>query len=266
MNKRRRGIFVTGTDTDVGKTQVASGLAAALRLTASRHWPEIRLWKPVQSGVRMGSPDADSSRLLFGGGSGYGQKEEDIASVTLPEPLAPWMAARRAGKEIDFERLAREGSDRLEDGCFWIVEGAGGLAVPLTERHLVADLAAALGLPLLIVARPGLGTVNHTLLTVDYARRQGLAMAGVILNGCRAGEERGITENAMMIETFSQVPVIGKLPWLEPSDSEAPRAAERYERGGVSETGKSPAWQRWVTCITERVDMNAIINGWENER
>lgn len=220
---KRRGLFIAGTDTGVGKTRVAAGMAAALRqLSAAGRFPatDIRVWKPVQTGVSSaGDCDADSFRLAAEGG--LTQKPRDIATLTYAEPLAPWMAARRAGETIDYAALLADGRRRMHEGGFLLVEGAGGLAVPITETKLIAHLAADLLLPVLIVARAGLGTVNHTLLTVALARQYGIQVAGIVLNGAKAhaGADRlSVEENAEMIAAFGKVPVVGMLPWMEQAD------------------------------------------------
>ncbi|MFD0617537.1 dethiobiotin synthase [Paenibacillus sp. GCM10027629] len=241
MNSRR-GLFITGTDTDVGKTQVAYGVAAAL--THHLGIDDVRLWKPVQTGVSVGEENADSYRLRHGSRIGN-QQEEDIVSVTLPDPLAPWIAARRSGLTLDYHHLVEEGKTRLAQGGMWLVEGAGGLGVPLTKQHLMLDLAKDLALPLLIVARAGLGTVNHALQTIAYARQAGVEIAGIILNGYQDGEEANVKDNAMMIEAFGDVHVLGILPWMAEEADDAWRMA-------------------WAATVAERVNLHQLI-GLERE-
>lgn len=223
----RRGLFITGTDTGVGKTRVTAGMAAALRrlsLEGRLSVGELQVWKPVQTGVLSAADrDADSFRLAAEGGLTR-QSARDIATLTYPEPLAPWMAARRAGETIDYAALLAEGRRRMSGGSFLLAEGAGGIAVPLTETKLVAHLAADLGLPALIVARTGLGTVNHTLLTVALARQYGIRVAGVVLNETSvhdAPDRHSIEENAEMIAGFGDVPVVGVLPKMKQADGTA---------------------------------------------
>lgn len=249
----KTGLFISGTDTGVGKTQVAFGLAAAFQRRLARDsgaeagsMPEraVRLWKPIQTGVRCGDPEADS--YLLKAGSGSLQEESDICTLTLPDPLAPWMAAQRAGVTIDFAGLVEEGCKRIEQGDYVIVEGAGGLAVPITAAKLMIDLAHELKLPLVIVARPGLGTVNHTLLSIAFAKQRGLRVAGVIINGCTNVAEPTVLENAMMIEQFGEVPVIGKLPWFA-----RPLL--------VGETWND--WQSdWTNAVETHVDLDRLWN------
>jgi dethiobiotin synthetase len=139
------------------------------------------------------------------------------------------LAARLEGKSIDFDDLVAAGRPLFEKYESVFVEGAGGLAVPLTERHLVVDLAAHLQLPLLVVARPGLGTINHCLLTVDYARRHGLTVAGIIFNGYKqelppefssvaeiaaAGDSESEPSNPYLVASYGNVPVLGTIPWV----------------------------------------------------
>ncbi|PYI50648.1 dethiobiotin synthase [Paenibacillus flagellatus] len=233
----RRGIFVTGTDTEVGKTCVTAGMAAAIRsMVAAGAFPvgDVRVWKPVQTGAA--SPDdagADSFRLRAEGR--LEQPAGSIATFTYPDPLAPWMAARRIGRPVDYAELVAEGKRRMSGGDFLLAEGAGGLAVPLTETKLVAHLAADLGLPLLIVARPGLGTVNHTLLTVALARQLGIPVAGVVLNGCAAdgSDRRAVEENAEMIRVFGEVAIAGTLPRVERKDGVFSREWTEAVRDGL---------------------------------
>lgn len=233
---RQWGCFITGTDTDVGKTQVAYGLAAAL--ARKPHFAPVHLWKPVQSGVTLGTAGADSYRLLRGSGIAH-QQEQELVTYTFPDPLAPWIAASRCGETIDYERLLREGQERFAQNAFWIVEGAGGLGVPLTDQHMMVHLAADLGLPLLIIARAGLGTVNHTLQTIAYARWHGGEVCGVILNGCRPDGVHAAQENAMMIERFGNTKVLGILPWMPEQQQDA-------------------WYETWANCVETQVDVSLI--------
>lgn len=207
----QNALFVTGTDTEVGKTFVTAALAAWLSLRCPE--ADIRVWKPVQSGVVRGEQGADSYVLRMA--CGNRETEKEIATFSFPEPLAPWIAAQKAGVEIPFERLVEVGKERLQSCHFLFAEGAGGLLVPLTQQHTVHDLIAALGFPVLVVARSSLGTVNHTLLTISKLKASGIRVQGVILNGYKPEQVRHAKENAAMIEHFSGVPVLGCLPWNE---------------------------------------------------
>jgi dethiobiotin synthase len=185
-----QGFFVTGTDTDVGKTVVSAWLVA--RLGAC-------YWKPVQAGNH---PETDSAivRRLTGAPADRILPE----AYLLPEPIAPHEAARRAGIAIDMERLVPPPCDRP-----LVVEGAGGLMVPLTDKAYVVDLATELHLPIILVARSTLGTINHTLLSLEAIRRRGLPLAGVVVNGPETPHNRAA------IERYGQVEVIAEIPWLD---------------------------------------------------
>jgi dethiobiotin synthase len=184
------GFFVTGTDTDVGKTLVSSWLLTQL---------DASYWKPVQAGVM---PETDSSVVRR-----LAEIDPDRIlpeAYVLPEAIAPHEAARRAGIVIDMAKFVPPVSDRL-----LVVEGAGGLMVPLTDTAYVIDLAAELHLPVILVARSTLGTINHTLLSLEAIRRRGLPLAGVVINGPETPHNRAA------IEHYGQVEVIAEIPWLD---------------------------------------------------
>ncbi len=174
-----RGIFVTGTDTGVGKTITAATLARLLRVNGVN----VGVMKPVTSGCSddKGVLVSDDARLLC---EAAGVTcSEDVAPYCLREPLAPSEAAKIDGVRIDFARIKGAYLRLAAIYDYVIVEGAGGLMVPLSGGLLIADLARELDLPLLVVARPGLGTINHTVLTCFAAQQMGLSVAGVIVNG-----------------------------------------------------------------------------------
>ena len=183
-------VIVTGTDTDVGKTVVAAALAGALRAT---------YWKPVQSGLIDGT-DSDTVRALAG-----------EAVPILPEvyrlqaPLSPNIAAAQEGVHIDPAALAMPDVDGP-----LVVEGAGGVLVPLTDDWLSADQFAAWGLPVILVARTALGTINHTLLSLESLRARGVEVMGVFFNG----EENRETEDCIC--AIGKVAHLGRLGRVEP--------------------------------------------------
>lgn len=207
------GIVVVGTDTEVGKTVVSAALAAAL----VRAGVDAGYCKPVSSdGVRHGgrlmSPDA----LWVARIVGLDDPPELLNPVCLPHPLAPLAAARLAGVAVDLAE-ARAGTEAcLAAHDFTVVEGVGGILVPLTEDHTFLDLARALGLPVLVVGRPNLGTINHTLLTIEALRWAGLAVRAFCFSGPRpeAANDPALAANAALIEQFSGAPFAGRLPWL----------------------------------------------------
>lgn len=221
-----RGFFITATDTDVGKTLVTGGIVGALR----RRGCDMGVYKPLQSGHLASQPEGDAARLKRI--SGVADSEEEICPYSFKEAVAPRLAMQRAGETVRLDDVLRGYEKLRQKHAFLAVEGAGGLAVPYTADALVADVVAALGLPLLVVARPVLGTVNHTLLTIAYARTRGLFVAGVILSGCGRHPHVDVAEahNAAMIEELGRVPILGCIPWLgeHPDEKQAVQAVERH--------------------------------------
>ncbi|OUM86447.1 MAG: dethiobiotin synthase [Bacillus thermozeamaize] len=215
-----KGLFVTATDTEVGKTVVTGGLAAALKARGYR----VGIVKPVQSGHPADHPNGDAMRLKWL--AELSHAPEEIVPYAFHAPVAPWIAARREGKMIDQNRILAHVRRIASSVDILLVEGAGGLMVPLGKDWSIADLARAIGFPLLIVARPHLGTVNHTVMTVQTARSYGLHPVGVVLNGYRIEEtDPSIADNPAMIELFGKIPVLGRLPWLNEITPEGLRHA-----------------------------------------
>lgn len=203
-----RGIFVTGTDTGVGKTVVSATLARLLRMNGIN----VGVMKPVTSGCREeeGSLVSDDALLLcLAAGISY---SDDIAPYCFREALAPAEAARSEGVRIDFNHIKAMYERLAASHDYIIVEGAGGLMAPLSGGLLVSDLALLLDLPLLVVARPGLGTINHTLLTSFAAQQMGLRVTGVIVNGMP--DNPGLAERSAphQIGSLCGAPVLGIWP------------------------------------------------------
>jgi dethiobiotin synthetase len=168
------GIFVTGTGTEVGKTVVAAAIARTLAAAGRT----VAVFKPALTGLDEGG-EADHELLRRAAGSG--QSDAEIAPYRYGPPASPHLAAALAGEQIEPE-LLREAARAAGTGAEALVcEGVGGLLVPLRSDYLVRDLAVDLGLPLAIAASPGLGTINHTLLTLESARAAGLEVRAVVL-------------------------------------------------------------------------------------
>ena len=209
-----KGFFITGTNTDIGKTVVTGALAAAF---AARGL-SVGVMKPAASGAEPG-PDgklvADDASFLMQAAQIDEAWRDTVSPYVFRAALAPGISAAQEGKSISPERIEQAFQTLQAHFSPVLVEGSGGLIVPLTEDMLVVDLAARLKLPLLVVADPRLGTINHTVLTVDYAKRRGIDVAGVILNGWDEAHA-GILErsNVTYIEQLAGCPVIGKLPRL----------------------------------------------------
>jgi dethiobiotin synthetase len=169
-----RGVFVTGTGTEVGKTVVAAAIARTLAAGGGA----VAVFKPAVTGLdEPGEPD----HALLRRAAGSAQSDEEIAPYRYGPPASPHLAAALTGEEIDPRRLVAGARTAASNADALVCEGVGGLLVPLTPSYLVRDLAAKLALPLVVASSPGLGTINHTLLTIEAARGVGLAVESVVL-------------------------------------------------------------------------------------
>ena len=202
-----RGLFVTGTDTGVGKTEVSCAVISSARAAGL----DVGAMKPAESGAADGEP-GDASRLARAAGGG--DPAELVCPYRFGPPLAPAVAARLAGVEISLARLVDAARTLSSRHAALLVEGAGGLLVPLTPSATYADLAVALGLPVLLVARAGLGTVNHTALTVEALRARGLAIAGIVLNRTAAEDDPSVPHNAAEIARLTGLTPLVTLPFV----------------------------------------------------
>ena len=210
---RGRGLFVTGTDTDIGKTVVAGGIARALRQGGEG----VEVYKPVASGCRLnprgGLISSDAEFLAACGDST--RPLSDITPVRFREALAPNVAAARADKTVDLQAIFDGWSRLTESGLPIIVEGVGGLLCPLSDDFWVIHLAKMLQLPLVVVVRPDLGTINHTLLTLHAARSAGLTVAGVVINRWPADPDpidTAIKTNPQQLADRGDVPILARVP------------------------------------------------------
>ncbi len=204
-----KGLFVTGTDTDVGKTIISSGLAAVLKEKGM----DVGVFKPLLSGIARDDSVSDTSLLKEL--SQTSLSHEEITPFGFKEPLAPYVAGKLEGKSVSIEAVINHWENIKETHECFIVEGAGGISVPLGEGFLVSDLIKALQLPIIIVARPNLGTFNHIYLTVQYARSQGLPIAGIVINGINDPPELAEKTNPALIKEFCRVPILGITPKLK---------------------------------------------------
>jgi dethiobiotin synthetase len=216
-----RGFFVTGTGTEVGKTIVAAVLARDLR----RQGMSVAVFKPAVTGL---DEPGEADHHLLRRAAESTQSDEEIAPYRYGPPASPHLAAAQAGESIDPERLRQAARDAAAGAERLVCEGVGGLLVPLACRvggtirdkldsaYLVRDLAVDLELPLVIAAPPGLGTINHTLLTVEAARVGGLSVAAVILTPWPASPGPIEKSNRETIERLGEVPAM-TLPQLDPA-------------------------------------------------
>ena len=190
----RRGVFVSGTDTDVGKTLVAACLVRA--------WQAV-YWKPLQTGLAEAAGDSETVMRL----AGIGAERVVPPHHALQAPLSPYAAAAREQVVIDLASLRPPSVAERP----LVVEGAGGLLVPVSETAMMIDLIACLGLPVVLVARGTLGTINHTLLSLEALRGRGLAVAGIVLNGpVLAGNSETIAQRGH-VRILAALPLVARL-------------------------------------------------------
>jgi len=216
------GLFFTGTDTEVGKTHVAAAVARLLR----QQGRSVRVCKPVATGAERVEGrwrNADTVHLAWAAGNA--QCLDDVTPWSFPEPVAPAVAARLHGQALTIPVLVEAVRSQARPDGVMLVEGVGGLLCPLTDRETVADLAAALDLPLVVVARRSLGTLNHTLLTLEAAARRGLQVAGLIVN--ETAPPSGLAEETNVAELGCRiaVPLLAVVPYQK-DDIEAAALAE----------------------------------------
>jgi len=231
----RRGIMVTGTDTGVGKTVVAAALAAALRARGI----DSGVMKPITTGATrtetgLVSRDAAFLRAV----TGITDSDDLVCPVRLEPVTAPWTAAREAGEEIHILELLERFEELAGLHELLVVEGAGGIAVPINGKYLFADLASEMELPVLVVARAAVGTINHTVLTIHFAKTHGLEILGIVINGYP--EEPDLAERTApeVIERLTGVPVLGllpRLPGVDVENAEAEDLLAAFEGCGIPE-------------------------------
>jgi malonyl-CoA O-methyltransferase len=210
------GLFVTGTDTGVGKTAVAVALMLRYRELGS-----LKYWKPIQTGLEQDDDTATVQSL------GCLKSEVAAPGVRLHRPLAPYLAAELNGVRITIPDLAACVADEPPT-TRWVAEGAGGALVPINESEFMTDLMIKLGMPVLVVARSSLGTINHTLMTLEVLRSRTLNVAGVVV----VGEPN--PSNSDAIQRFGDVEVVGEMPMFPKltADALAGWATMDFDREG----------------------------------
>ncbi|MDR4509540.1 MAG: dethiobiotin synthase [Candidatus Brocadiaceae bacterium] len=233
-----KGYFITGTDTGVGKTLVAGGLAA---LYKSRGF-HVGVMKPIAAGCKRKGNDLVSEDAVFlqrmaEVEDGY----EEVNPVALELPLAPTIAARSSNTTIDLEKVRTAYDTLRERYDLLIVEGVGGILVPIEAYYFVVDLASEMELPLIIVSRPSLGTINHTLLTVSYAREHGLDIKGIIFNNTTETGDDLVKVIAEEIRRLTDLPILGIIPFHSGLDT------------------KTIDKETIIKIFRDKIDMNIII-------
>lgn len=206
----RKGVFITGTDTEVGKTIIAGGLARLLRNMRIN----VGVMKPVETGgkYKKGSLVGKDTEYLI-----KMSKIQDTYSHINPyifeHPLAPYVAAKLEGKKICKKKILTSFRNLTDKYDFLVVEGCGGFLVPITSNYMISDLAKDMKLPVIIVARAGLGSINHTLLSLYHARRSGLKIIGIIINKTSRNISMSEKTNPQVIRAFGRVPILGIIPY-----------------------------------------------------
>lgn len=212
-----KGFFITGTDTGVGKTVITVALIKAISMLGQRACG----MKPIETGcIKQGDVLIPSDGMFI---KTIARMQENIRYVTpfcLESPLAPMAASEIDGVSIDCDKILQVFKDLSKLYDVIVVEGIGGLLVPIKKDYFVLDLAKEFGLPVIVVSRPGLGTLNHTMLTVNYAIREGLDVVGIIMNFNHPPKETLAEDtNRDIIKQISPVPLIGVMPYLKDLES-----------------------------------------------
>jgi dethiobiotin synthetase len=221
-----RGVFVTGTDTDVGKTVVAAALTARL----AQDGP-VAPFKPVVTGLDMADPHKPADHVLLAHCAGMAPA--DVACRCFRPAVAPHLAAELAGEPIDYDALVAAARRTARRGPL-VIEGIGGFLVPLTPLHLVRDFARDLGLPMVVVARPELGTINHTLLTLEAIRAAGLEVRAVVFTPWPADPTPVQRSNCNTVAALGEIEVVGLPP------------IERFEPDALAKAGAALPVHAWL--------------------
>lgn len=223
-----RGLFVTGTDTGVGKSVLSACLLAAMKAAGE----PVRAYKPVVTGLDESIDDEwpPDHELL---GLAADMAPEDVSPLRFGPAVSPHLAAELAGVEIDPAGLVSAARARGAEGTL-VVEGVGGLLVPLCEDYTVLDLATELGLPMVIAARPGLGTINHTLLTLHAARDRGLDVRAVVIAAWVEPGTEMENSNRATIERMGEIDIEILVRVVDPVQHDLERA------------GRTLPWRHWL--------------------
>ena len=223
---RNKGLFITGTDTGVGKSLVAAALAKML----TDNGIKVGVMKPAETGVADPEGLGPDGALLQWAASSR-QKTEQICPYRLRAPLAPAVAASQEQVRINYSSLVEQAQSIIDSHEFTIIEGAGGLMVPLAGGLLMADFASILELPLLVVCRPGLGTINHSLLTLFAARAMELPVAGYLINNMPAQKTAAEETVAHSLASLTTDELLGVLDTVDGTEQEkVVKLAEQFRQ------------------------------------
>jgi dethiobiotin synthetase len=208
------GVFVTGTDTGVGKTIVATGIAGAMR----KDGIDVGVMKPIATGIPQGNGFRSSDAELLAKISGSKDSENEINPVFLPLEASPLAASKALNIDIKLDEIFSAFKRLADKHDFVIVEGIGGVMVPVKQNYYVIDMIKEMNLPVLIVSRAALGTLNHTVLTVRACKEYDLNIAGIVLNGVRNDNFAEKTASEL-IRDLTEIFVIGSIPFVDGLDA-----------------------------------------------
>jgi dethiobiotin synthetase len=218
-----KGFFITGTDTGVGKTIISAALVKAVQFLGFR---AVGM-KPIETGCQKTVESRQHTAygnnflnpadgMFLRNMSGAEESLDLITPVRFENPLAPLPASEREGIPVDMEKITNAFATFAHKYTVLIIEGVGGILVPITKDYFVLDMAKDFGLPVIVVTRPGLGMINHTLLTVNYALKEGLTVGGIIINYSRPAEGTIAEQtNPKVLATICPIPVLGIFPYLK---------------------------------------------------
>lgn len=198
-------IFITGTDTDVGKTTISAALCYAI--LKAGHKPGY--YKPALSGAHIGDDLEQVREIAF-----LDESHQIRCSYLFEEAISPHLAARRSNTLIDLDFLMSDFSQMVADNDYLVVEGAGGAACPLSESFTIANLIESFNIPTIVVCRAGLGTLHHTISTIAYLRQFDLSIVGIVVNGFD-GEDFVAQDNLIMLEKMTNLPILAVFPKLQ---------------------------------------------------
>ncbi len=222
-----KGFFITGTDTGVGKTVIAGAVIKAIH-AQGKH---VCGMKPLETGCcRVGNSLYPSDGMFLKKVAGMDENINQITPYCFETPVAPSLASEMEGRPVNIDSIVEKFHDLLQRYQAVVVEGVGGILVPIRKDYFVIDLIKELGLPVIVVARPTLGTLNHALLTVNYALKEGIRVSGIVINFTRRSEGT-VAENTnpLILRQLSPVPVLGVFPYLDNLENETlEKAAMKY--------------------------------------
>jgi dethiobiotin synthetase len=215
------GYFITGTDTNVGKTFVTLCLAHLLNRLKPKHFVSSQRWlkiyKPIETGVEEWGypPDAYSYLQQLE----LDQSLSDINTYAFQPPVSPNLAAEQEEITISLDRIHAHANQLAQSATWILVEGAGGILVPINQQQTMADIIAVLDLPVILVSENRLGTINQVLLSIAYLTQRGIPIQGIVLNDCSGEVQPAKAENKRIIEQFTAVPVLAEIPYFHHSNS-----------------------------------------------